>query len=553
MSTAVISESGSIIESDILYASSTGSTQNDSSLINGQVLGGIYTYGTLGVHTVYTVNTTIAINAGTIFDAGSFATLDLATAISTSLLTHFQIGEGFTAPPGGTSVPSGNGTLEFGLSTISLALLSTTTFYGTNDKLVFDSATAAPTVVTNFLASDTIDFKEVAFATGDHYVNNPLAPGVYNSAGNRVATISFNGTTATGSIIVVNDGSGGTLLEFACFAAGTRIDTPDGRISVEDLRAGETVLLASGGTRAVEWIGRRRIDLHRHANPEMVRPIRIMANAIADGIPRRDLRISPDHALFIDGKLIPARLLRNGTTVLEEHDCQSVTYFHVELDAHDVLLAEGLPAESYLDTGNRSAFENAGLPVMLHPEFNSQARREAESCAPLVCDATRVEPVWKAIADRAEARGFALPRAETTADPDLSITIGGRRYSPSARTGSRYTFVLPRLHGDARLSSLSIRPSTLFPWIEDRRQLGVYVERIVLHNTHNVREIAVDDPRLSQGWWAAEWNGVTFRRWTDGDAALPLPPVDGPVMLEIQASSSGMVYLGNSGQPRLAA
>ncbi len=82
------------------------------------------------------------------------------------------------------------------------------------------------------------------------------------------------------------------------------------------------------------------------------------AEAFAPGIPQRELFLSPDHAVAIDGVLIPIRYLVNGRTVLpvpRDH----VHYFHVELARHDILLAENLPCESYLDTGNRADFENA--------------------------------------------------------------------------------------------------------------------------------------------------------------------------------------------------
>ena len=76
-------------------------------------------------------------------------------------------------------------------------------------------------------------------------------------------------------------------------------------------------------------------------------PIRIERDAFADGMPHRDLLVSPDHAIFVDGKLICARQLVNGTTIRQERDWTAVDYYHVELDQHAILLAEGLPAESY--------------------------------------------------------------------------------------------------------------------------------------------------------------------------------------------------------------
>ena len=119
-------------------------------------------------------------------------------------------------------------------------------------------------------------------------------------------------------------------------------------------------MVANDGTVAsVKWIGRRRIDLTTHPRPETVAPIRIQRDAFADNMPHSDLLVSPDHAIFVDGKLICARQLINGTTIRQEKGWTAVEYFHVELDAHTILLAEGLPAESYLNTGNQGFFANS--------------------------------------------------------------------------------------------------------------------------------------------------------------------------------------------------
>jgi hypothetical protein len=105
----------------------------------------------------------------------------------------------------------------------------------------------------------------------------------------------------------------------------------------------------------VTWIGRRSVEPARHARPQDLCPVRIRENAFAPGVPHRDLLLAPEHAVFREGALLPVRYLCNGATIRQEM-VAAVVYYHVELDAHDVLLAEGLPAESFLDTGNRTAF-----------------------------------------------------------------------------------------------------------------------------------------------------------------------------------------------------
>ena len=134
-------------------------------------------------------------------------------------------------------------------------------------------------------------------------------------------------------------------LSAPCFAEGTRIRTNAGDVAVEHLRAGDTVRLAAGGTAPVRWIGHRRIDCRRHPNPADVWPVRIRAGAFGGSRPQRDLVLSPDHAVFALGALVPARYLINGVTIVQDV-VLFVHYFHVELPRHDVLLAENLPAES---------------------------------------------------------------------------------------------------------------------------------------------------------------------------------------------------------------
>ena len=147
-----------------------------------------------------------------------------------------------------------------------------------------------------------------------------------------------------------------------CFLRGTRILTERGEIPVEALRAGEDRVITRDGRPAqVVWIGWRELDGARHPRPQDVMPVRVLAGALAPGQPRRDLRLSPDHALALGGVLIPVRYLLNGATVVQEARPGRIAYYHVELDRHDILLAEGTAAESYLDTGNRGAFtEGAG-------------------------------------------------------------------------------------------------------------------------------------------------------------------------------------------------
>lgn len=145
----------------------------------------------------------------------------------------------------------------------------------------------------------------------------------------------------------------------ACYAAGTRIATHHGTVAIEELRVGERVVTASGALRPIVWLGHRQVDCLRHPCPSDVWPVRVQTHAFAPGQPARDLFLSPDHAVHVGEVLIPVRYLLNGATIAQV-PVPAVTYWHVELPVHDLVLAEGLPCESYLDTGNRAAFTGSG-------------------------------------------------------------------------------------------------------------------------------------------------------------------------------------------------
>ncbi len=152
-----------------------------------------------------------------------------------------------------------------------------------------------------------------------------------------------------------------------CFAAGTRIETADGWVRVEDLRVGDRLVTADGDRQPIVWIGQRVVNCERHPTPETVWPVRIQAGALSENVPVCDLYLSPDHAVFVNGVLIPVKLLINGTTV-RQGERDRVRYFHVELPGHAVILAEGLTVESYLDTGDRARF-SGGPITALYPDF----------------------------------------------------------------------------------------------------------------------------------------------------------------------------------------
>jgi hypothetical protein len=401
----------------------------------------------------------------------------------------------------------------------------------TVDHLFFDSLKS--TTGNSFsggAVGDTIGIEGVTI-TSTNYVGTTLTLNTSGGAFTFTNVSLAPGLTlgATGTTTFKGNSYG--FVELACFAAGTRIDTPDGPIAVETLRAGAHVLTARGEVRPVRWIGHRHVDIDRHPDPEMARPIRIRADAFASGIPCRDVRVSPDHALFLEGVLVPARLLVNGATICRDDTCRSVTYFHIELESHDILLAEGMAAESYLDTGNRGMFDNA-LPGT-NKIYAARVSRETSSCAQFVTNAQIVFPLWRQLAERACHLGHSSPEVVTTEDPELSLEVAGQRSRPTLIGGSCCTFVLAATGGTVRLLSRATAPDELEPWTDDRRHLGVGVQRMTLRRRGDTLPIPLDHPALGRGWWGVEGDNDHQWRWTDGAAELDLAP-GGPGLLDVE-------------------
>ena len=193
-----------------------------------------------------------------------------------------------------------------------------------------------------------------------------------------------------------------------CFAEGTRIMTPVGEARVEDLRAGDMVLAMRGGQacfEALSWVGSMDVAVPRDAvMAAKTAPILIKAGALSAGVPARDLRVSPDHAIEVDGYLIPAKHLVNGTSIVQEAWCQRVRYFHLELEAHGLLLSEGTWTESYLEDGNRQCFNNAAL-MGLYLDFEaarSAGQYDARACLPVLRQGLKLDLIHGRIALRGE-------------------------------------------------------------------------------------------------------------------------------------------------------
>jgi hypothetical protein len=173
---------------------------------------------------------------------------------------------------------------------------------------------------------------------------------------------------------------------------------------VQALAVGETVITLGAEDRPIIWIGKKTINLQGHPKPGTVQPVCIAANALAENVPDRDLWVSPDHAIYIDGYLIPAKELLNNFSIRQDRR-REVTYYHIELAQHAVIFAENAAVESYLDTGNKSGFDNGLDAVVLHADFGNIIRRQ-RSCAKLLECGDVLDEIRARIEARCRQRGI---------------------------------------------------------------------------------------------------------------------------------------------------
>ncbi len=181
----------------------------------------------------------------------------------------------------------------------------------------------------------------------------------------------------------------------ACYCRGTLILTTGGEVAVEELAIGDSLPTASGPARPIRWIGRRSYTARFAAANPNVHPVLIRAGALGTGLPRRDLHVSPKHAMLLDGVLIAAAALLNGETIVQPRSTGAIDYFHIELETHDVIFAEGAYAETFVDDDSRMMFHNAAEFAASYPDIR---RQTAAYCAPRTEDGSVLEAVRRRLA-----------------------------------------------------------------------------------------------------------------------------------------------------------
>ncbi len=458
-----------------------------------------------------------------------------------------------TVQNGGTEIVSSGGTIagssiDAGTVVVNsgASFTGSETLSGGNSLFEFGSGTTGNPSGTIYAFVTGADGNKIEFAGYDS--------GASVTAGNGTVAISEHGSSLTVNINGITAGEHLTLdsqgFLGVCFLEGTHILAEDGERKVETLRAGDMVATLRNGRQVlqpVHWVGHRSVKITGSKMADAY-PVRIRAGAFADAVPHRDLLITQEHCVFVDGKLIPARMLVNGRSIIIDRTISSYTYYHVELEQHGILLSEGLATESYLDTGNRGNFANHEA-MAIRPDFSVNGAHKSwqtDAAAPLTVDRIAVEPVWRMLEERARGQGVASTVAPLvlSEDPHLRLaTDAGLEIRPVRVTNGRYMFMVPATASELRLLSRTARPcETVGPFVDDRRDLGVLVGEVaVWHGRQRVvSHLHLTAPELD-GWFTREGEPG---RWTDGNAVLPVsfgakPILAKAILLEVEVVRAG--------------
>ena len=297
---------------------------------------------------------------------------------------------------GGIDIKSG--TLDLGHTKAAGAGPISFDSSGNDRTLEFSPGSEPGVLIENFGAHDEILITGFEM-TGKSYSGDALD---LNGVGGPVdLALTGSGLTSVSDFhFVVDTIADTTTIETTtpCYSRGTMILTNRGQQRVEQLKIGDTVMTVSGAPRPIKWIGKRSYSGRFVMGRKNILPVCIRAGALDDNVPRRDLWISPHHAMYLDGVLIEAKDLINGVSIVQAESVDSVQYYHVELDSHDVIIAEGALSESFVDDNDRFMFHNAHEYLTLYP---AAAVGLAQYCARRVQDGHEVEAVRRRIARRA--------------------------------------------------------------------------------------------------------------------------------------------------------
>ncbi len=209
---------------------------------------------------------------------------------------------------------------------------------------ITSSKTSALTIPGSLIAGTQITF------AGPITINNAFA---------QTADITFIGASEVSNV----------AFGVICYAKGTKILTRRGNVPIELIHCDDKL-----ATRGIFDENTAKLTIDTKFKPVIwkshftinnlnvfSRPVCIKKDALGKDRPFEDLYVSPTHGILFNGKRVHAFNLINGTTIVQEYPYDEVTYYHVELEEHSIITANGVLSESYLDDCNRDLFEDVSV------------------------------------------------------------------------------------------------------------------------------------------------------------------------------------------------
>ncbi|XAO71155.1 MAG: Hint domain-containing protein [Acetobacteraceae bacterium] len=274
------------------------------------------------------------------------------------------------------------------------------------------------------------------------------------------------------------------------------------------------------------WVGSQSVRVHPDLSPDMAEyPVIIKAGAISEHVPQRDLRVTSEHCIALENRLIPVRMLVNGKSIFYDMMVTSYEAHHFETARHAIILAEGLGVETFLDTGNRNRFEKH---VGITPVVNRNPDTAYMPALPIGMALPEMKHLWTRIAQRASTPSapsrHAIKPGRRRPSPRLTIlSESGAAYRLTQVAPNIFKTRLPASETKIAFESPSFRFCDLNgPYHDDRRRLGMLVEGIDITTDAKAdgkaRDVAFE---RGAGWIGSD---ASWSCWTNGRGELHFEP-----------------------------
>ena len=422
-------------------------------------------------------------------------------------------------------------------------------FSGADNTLNVVNGTTFTGVIRGFTQGDKLDLNIEGTPTYDS------STGILTiTSGSNVYTFDIGTGYSKGTFSDSSDGIVTYAEVTPCYLAGSMLRTSTGDQAVETLAIGDELVTWDPTTSTekvatIVWIGTQKSIVKPHLpDDEAGYPVRILKNAIANGVPYKDMLVTAEHCLFFDGKFVPARMMVNGRSIFFDRDLMQFDIYHIETEEHSVITADGMLSETFLNTNNHETFRQSSKIVSLRPPRH--LTWDDDAAAPLGVSREFVEPLFREVEARAISAGITQKdiAPELTDEDNLHLlTEAGASIRPAREHNGRVIFMIPTGVKSVRVVSNASRPSDVIgPFVDDRRYLGVAIGEITMFEAgqNHIITVHLTDKELD-GWNTLEWEDT---RWTSGNALLPLGErhPNSVALMAIQIKKTGPYLLSDT-------